>query len=85
MGFMIVSSFLSMWISNTATTAMMLPIANAVLQQLKDTEMQAETQDIQKAGETNLGMELHETKEEMVEKQQKQQDTGTQPQDSACK
>uniref|UniRef100_A0AAQ6IEL1 Solute carrier family 13 member 2 n=1 Tax=Anabas testudineus TaxID=64144 RepID=A0AAQ6IEL1_ANATE len=38
MGFMIVSSFLSMWISNTATTAMMLPIAHAVLQQLKATE-----------------------------------------------
>uniref|UniRef100_A0A3Q0SDN5 Solute carrier family 13 member 2 n=1 Tax=Amphilophus citrinellus TaxID=61819 RepID=A0A3Q0SDN5_AMPCI len=37
-GFMIVSSFLSMWISNTATTAMMLPIAHAVLQQLKSTE-----------------------------------------------
>lgn len=84
MGFMIVSSFLSMWISNTATTAMMLPIANAVLQQLKDTEFQAEIQDNKKAGETNLGMELHETKEEMMEeKQQQQQDTGTE--DSARK
>ncbi|XP_057676943.1 solute carrier family 13 member 2-like [Corythoichthys intestinalis] len=38
MGFMMVSSFLSMWISNTATTAMMLPIAQAVLQQLKATQ-----------------------------------------------
>uniref|UniRef100_A0AAX7T6V7 Solute carrier family 13 member 2 n=1 Tax=Astatotilapia calliptera TaxID=8154 RepID=A0AAX7T6V7_ASTCA len=42
-GFMSVSAFLSMWISNTATTAMMLPIAHAVLQQLKDTETQLET------------------------------------------
>mgnify|MGYP003691627771 CR=1 FL=1 len=30
--------FLSMWISNTATTAMMIPIANAVLVQLKETK-----------------------------------------------
>lgn len=84
MGFMIVSAFLSMWISNTATTAMMLPIANAVLQQLKDTEMQAEMQDDQKGGETNLAMELHETKEEILE-EKPPQDTGTEHQDSACK
>uniref|UniRef100_A0A8C6SR64 Solute carrier family 13 member 2 n=1 Tax=Neogobius melanostomus TaxID=47308 RepID=A0A8C6SR64_9GOBI len=42
MGFMAVSSFLSMWISNTATTAMMLPIAHAVLQQLQATEARAD-------------------------------------------
>ncbi|KAF7663592.1 hypothetical protein LDENG_00206060 [Lucifuga dentata] len=34
MGMMITSSFLSMWLSNTATTAMMLPIANAILESL---------------------------------------------------
>ncbi|XP_061840002.1 Na(+)/dicarboxylate cotransporter 3 [Nerophis lumbriciformis] len=34
LGMMTTSSFLSMWLSNTATTAMMLPIANAILESL---------------------------------------------------
>ncbi|XP_029362468.1 Na(+)/dicarboxylate cotransporter 3 [Echeneis naucrates] len=34
LGMMLTSSFLSMWLSNTATTAMMLPIANAILESL---------------------------------------------------
>lgn len=32
---MSVTAFVSMWISNTATAALMLPIAHAVLQELK--------------------------------------------------
>ncbi|XP_060788190.1 solute carrier family 13 member 3 isoform X3 [Neoarius graeffei] len=34
LGMMCTSSFLSMWLSNSATTAMMLPIANAILESL---------------------------------------------------
>lgn len=42
MGVMIVTAFLSMWISNSAATAMMLPITNAILEQLKNIEIQIE-------------------------------------------
>lgn len=36
LGFMVATAFLSMWISNTATSVMMLPIGMAVIAQLKD-------------------------------------------------
>ena len=36
LGFMLATGFLSMWISNTATTVMMLPIALSVINQVKD-------------------------------------------------
>ena len=36
LGFMIATAFLSMWISNTATSVMMLPIGMAIITQLKD-------------------------------------------------
>lgn len=36
LGFMIATAFLSMWISNTATSVMMLPIGMAVVKQFKD-------------------------------------------------
>ena len=39
LGFMCTTAFLSMWISNTATAAMMLPIAHAVLVQIKEQQI----------------------------------------------
>ena len=36
LGFMVATAFLSMWISNTATSVMMLPIGMAIAAQLKD-------------------------------------------------
>ena len=38
-GFMLAAAFLSMWISNTATTLMLIPIAMAVLQYVDDAAM----------------------------------------------
>ena len=40
-GFMLASAFLSMWISNTSTTLMLLPVALAVLEKSEDNELAA--------------------------------------------
>lgn len=59
LGFMIVTAFLSMWISNTATTAMMLPISQAVLEQLSTTEAEADEKELRE-GQDNQAFELAE-------------------------
>lgn len=54
LGFMLVTAFLSMWISNTATTAMMVPIGHAVLEQLQGSQKDVEQ------GSDNPAFELQE-------------------------
>ncbi|XP_062328865.1 solute carrier family 13 member 2-like [Osmerus eperlanus] len=76
MGFMVTTAFLSMWISNIASTAMMLPITSAVLQQLSDTEAQAEEREMDlvtsKAGPEGLenqAFEMDDTTEDRASKE----------------
>lgn len=57
LGFMMVTAFLSMWISNTATTAMMVPIAHAVLEQLHKAPADKDAE----KGSDNQTFELQET------------------------
>lgn len=46
LGFMVATAFLSMWISNTATAVMMLPIGIAIITQLKDNPNTVENENL---------------------------------------
>ncbi|XP_046583474.1 solute carrier family 13 member 2-like [Haliotis rubra] len=60
-GIMLPCWFLSMWMSNTATAAMMMPIVNAILDQIKLTRHQHGTE------ETSIAIENRDSAQEKVE------------------
>ncbi|KAM6201600.1 solute carrier family 13 member 1 [Rhynchocyon petersi] len=62
LGFMSSTAFLSMWLSNTSTTAMVMPIVEAVAQQIISAEAEVEaTQMTYFNGATNHGLEIDES------------------------
>ncbi|XP_034862362.1 Na(+)/dicarboxylate cotransporter 3 isoform X2 [Mirounga angustirostris] len=62
LGMMVTTSFLSMWLSNTASTAMMLPIASAILKSLfsqKEVQKDLNWQSDENTAKTALRPTLH--------------------------
>ncbi|XP_005402381.1 PREDICTED: solute carrier family 13 member 1 [Chinchilla lanigera] len=62
LGFMISTAFLSMWLSNTSTAAMVMPIVEAVSQQIISAEAEAEVNQMTYINEAaNVGLDIDET------------------------
>uniref|UniRef100_H0X5Q5 Solute carrier family 13 member 1 n=1 Tax=Otolemur garnettii TaxID=30611 RepID=H0X5Q5_OTOGA len=89
LGFMSSTAFLSMWLSNTSTTAMVMPIVEAVAQQIISAEAEVEaTQMTYFTGSTNHsleidesvnGHEVNESKEQTKQVPRDSNDTGKSP------
>lgn len=59
LGFMISCAFLSMWLSNTSTAAMVMPIVEAVAQQIISAEAEVDAMEMTYAnGAINHALEL---------------------------
>lgn len=58
LGFMAAAAFVSMWVSNTATTAMMMPIGLAVIQQVADAVKEKGLDIDLEPGQFNFGVDL---------------------------
>ncbi|XP_010633680.1 solute carrier family 13 member 1 [Fukomys damarensis] len=74
LGFMISTAFLSMWLSNTSTAAMVMPIVEAVSQQIIRAEAGAEANQMTYINEAaNVGLDIDETAvgQETKEKKEK--------------
>ncbi|KAK7896000.1 hypothetical protein WMY93_021325 [Mugilogobius chulae] len=70
LGFMCCTVFLSMWLSNTSTTAMVMPIAEAVLQQLICTGLADSIENPDSTDETEDSQQDPMEKEQNLEKHQ---------------
>ncbi|XP_051886060.1 solute carrier family 13 member 1 isoform X2 [Pristis pectinata] len=73
MGFMLSCVFLSMWLSNTSTAAMVMPIVEAVLQQIMNAEAVTDVTQNTMNGFTNQALELHEKESVMKKLEEKGQ------------
>ncbi|EHB13816.1 Solute carrier family 13 member 1 [Heterocephalus glaber] len=74
LGFMSTTAFLSMWLSNTSTAAMVMPIVEAVSQQIISAEAEVEANQMTYINEAaNVGLDIDETSmgQETKEKKEK--------------